>query len=108
MVGAGTDVFGSHDGYHRVIYYNRGSKVCINGTGHMTKMDMVKTLRNLLDTHSPMILKLGMLHRGIKFYEVCINYDPKLTLGANIQYVYWLRGGPQPILQQGLFGNLSI
>ena len=27
-----------------------------------------------------MILKLGMLHRGLKLYIVCINDDPGLTL----------------------------
>ena len=27
-----------------------------------------------------MILKFGMQHRGIKFYKVCINGDPGLTL----------------------------
>ena len=27
-----------------------------------------------------MILKLGMQHRGLKFYKVCINGDPGLTL----------------------------
>ena len=27
-----------------------------------------------------MILKLGMLHKGLKLYKVCINDDPGLTL----------------------------
>ena len=27
-----------------------------------------------------MTLKLGMLHQGHKFYKVCINHDPGLTL----------------------------
>ena len=27
-----------------------------------------------------MILKLGMQHRGLKLYRVCINGDPVLTL----------------------------
>ena len=27
-----------------------------------------------------MILKLGMSHRGLKVYKVCINDDPGLTL----------------------------
>ena len=27
-----------------------------------------------------MILKLGMQHRGLKLYKVCINGDPGLTL----------------------------
>ena len=28
-----------------------------------------------------MILKLGMTHQGIEFYEVCINLDPLSDLG---------------------------
>ena len=27
-----------------------------------------------------MILKLGMKHRGIELYKVCINGDPELTM----------------------------
>ena len=29
---------------------------------------------------SPMILKLSMLHRGLRFYKVDINEDPGMTL----------------------------
>ena len=47
-------------------------KVYINGPGHMTKM--------VSRTRSHMILKLGMLHRGLKLYEVNINDDTGLTL----------------------------
>ena len=49
-----------------------GTKVYINGPGHMTKMAAM--------TRSPMILKLGMLHWGLKLYKVYINDDPGLTL----------------------------
>ena len=35
---------------------------------------------NLQRTRSPMILKLGMQHQGLKLYKVYINYDPGLTL----------------------------
>ena len=48
------------------------TKVCINGPGHITKI--------AARTGSPMILKLGMQHRGLKLYNVCINGDPGLTL----------------------------
>ena len=42
---------------------------------------MVKTFKNLLlQTVNPMILKLGMQHRGLKLYKVYINDDPGLTL----------------------------
>ena len=62
-----------------------GTKVCINGSGHMTKMAVMpiygKTFKNLLlQTGSPLILNLGMQHRGLKFYKVCINGEPGLTL----------------------------
>ena len=60
-----------------------GTKVYINGPGHMTKMAvtrpyMVKTFfsRN----RSPMILELGMQNQGLKVYKVYINDDPELTL----------------------------
>ena len=36
---------------------------------------MVKTFKNL-----PMILKLGIKHRGLKFYKIYINDDPGMTL----------------------------
>ena len=61
-----------------------GTKVCINGPGHMTKMATtpiyVKTFKIFSRTGSPMILKFGMQHRGLKFNKVCINGDPGLTL----------------------------
>ena len=58
------------------------TKVYINGLGHMTKMAaMVKTLKIFFSrTRSPMILKLGMYHWGLKLYKVYINVEPELTL----------------------------
>ena len=42
---------------------------------------MVKTLKNFFSgTKRPMILKLGMHHRVLKYYQVCSNDDPGLTL----------------------------
>ena len=51
----------------------------------MTKMAAmpiyVKNLKKIFSrTRSPMILKLGMWHRGLKLYKVYINGDPGLTL----------------------------
>ena len=62
-----------------------GTKVYINGPGHMTKMAATpiygKTLKLFFSrTRSPMILKLGMWHQGLKVYKVYINDDPGLTL----------------------------
>ena len=62
-----------------------GTKVYINGPGHMTKMAampyMLKTLKIFFyRTRSPMILKLCMTDRALKLYQVYINDDPGLTL----------------------------
>ena len=62
-----------------------GTKVCINGLGHMTKMAATPIYGKnpskifFFRTRSPMILKLGMYHWGLKLYKVCINDDPGLT-----------------------------
>ena len=60
-------------------------KVCITGPDHMTKMAAIpkygkKTLQNLLKNRRSYGLLLGMQYRGLKFYKVCINDDPGLTL----------------------------
>ena len=61
----------------------------INGPGHMTKMVAMpiyegivrKTFKIFVSrTRSPMILKLGMQHQGLKLYKVDINHDLGLTL----------------------------
>ena len=61
-----------------------GTKVYINGPGHMTKMAAMskygKNFENLHQNRKSMILKLGMKHRGLKLYKVYINNDPGLTL----------------------------
>ena len=36
-----------------------------------------------------MILKLVMQHQGLKFYKVCINGDPELTLTISQQGQIW-------------------
>ena len=62
-----------------------GTKVYINGLGHMTKMAATpiygKNLENLFSrTRSSIIFKLGMQYQGLKLYTGCINDDPGLTL----------------------------
>ena len=51
-----------------------------------------KNLRKIFfsRTHRPMILKLGMQHRGIKLYKVYINDDPGLTLTYFTARSNWL------------------
>ena len=55
-------------------------KVYINGTGHMTKMAAMPIFgKHFQVTRSPMILKPGMWHWGLKLYKVYINDDLGLT-----------------------------
>ena len=64
-------------------FWEGTTKVYINGPGHMTKIAAMpiydKTFKNLL-TRSPIILKLGMNHWGLKVYKFYINDAPWLTL----------------------------
>ena len=61
-------------------------KVCINRPGHMTKMAATPIYGKkpskifFSRTGSPMILKLGLQHQGLKLYKVYTNDDPGLTL----------------------------
>ena len=58
-----------------------GKKVYINGPGHMAKMADTPIYGKIFyRTGSPMILKPGMQHQGLKLYKVHINDDPGLTL----------------------------
>ena len=62
-----------------------GMKLCSNGPGHMTKMAAMpiysKNLKKILSgTKRLMTLILGMQHRVLKYYQVCSNDDPGLTL----------------------------
>ena len=63
----------------------RGIKVCSNGLDHMTNMAAIpiygKYLLNIFSgTKQPVTLKVGMQHRVRKYYQVCSNDDPGLTL----------------------------
>ena len=64
-----------------------GTKVYINGPGHMTKMAAMpiycigKTLIIFFSrTGNPIILKFDTLHLGLEIYKVYINGDPGMTL----------------------------
>ena len=66
--------------------WDRGTKVCSNDPGHMTKLAAMpiydkKPLKIFFSrTKGPITLKLGMQHLVHKYYEVCSNDDRGLTL----------------------------
>ena len=61
--------------FHVKPIWEVGTKVYINGAGHLTKMAAMpiygKNLKKIFfsRTRSPMILKLGMQDLGLKFYK---------------------------------------
>ena len=63
-----------------------GTKVYINGPGHMTKMAATPIYGKnpskifFSRTGGPIFTKLGMLHRGLLPIIVYINHDPGVTL----------------------------
>ena len=72
--------------FHIELRWDGGTKVCSNGPGHMTKMaDMPIYDKNLKKNFFSgpkrlITLKLGMYHRVRKYYQICTNDDPGLTL----------------------------
>ena len=71
--------------FHMEPPLNGGTKVYSNGPGHMTKMATMpiygKNFKKIFSgTIRPMTLKLGMQHQVLKYYRVCSNNDPWLTL----------------------------
>ena len=78
--------------FHMELLWDRGTKVCSNGPGHMTKMAAMsiygKNLKTIVfpRTKRPTAVKLGMRHRVREYYQI---YS-KMTL-------FW----PWPILRQG-------
>ena len=58
----------------------------INNQGHMTKMAAMliyginPSKIFFSGTDGPISKKLGMKHRCLKYYNVCINHDPVMTL----------------------------
>ena len=63
-----------------------GTKVYINGPGHMTKMAATpiygtpRPSKIFSKTGGPIFMKLGMQHRGLLLIIVYINDDPGVTL----------------------------
>ena len=66
--------------------WDGGTKVCIRGLSHMTKMAVTPICGNdpskifFSITKGPMTLWLGMQHWGLGPIIVCSNDDPRLTL----------------------------
>ena len=56
-------------------------KVCVNGQGHMTKIDSKKLQKIFFSrTRKPLILKLGMKHQAMVLYRIYTNHDPEMIL----------------------------
>ena len=71
--------------FHMEPPWDSGMKVYSNGLGHMTKMAAMPIYGQHLKiffsgTNRPMTLKVEMLHWVLKYYQVCSNDDPELTL----------------------------
>ena len=65
--------------------WNGGTKVCLNGPGHMTNLATMpiygKNLKKIFyGTKMLMTLKPSMHHRVLQYFHVCSNDDPGLTL----------------------------
>ena len=66
--------------------WDGGTKVCSKDPGQMTKMDAMpiygKNLKKIVFsvTKRPMTLKFCMQHWVLKYYQICSNHDPGLTL----------------------------
>ena len=73
--------------FHTELLWDGGTKVCSNGHGQMTKMAAMPIYgKNLKNSSSPepnkrpITWKLGMHHWVLKYYQVCSNNIPGLTL----------------------------
>ena len=72
--------------FHIELLWDEGMNVCSNGPGHMTKMAVMpiygKNLKKIFFSGIKrlMTLKLGMHHKLLKYYQICSNDDPELTL----------------------------
>ena len=63
--------------------WDGGMKVCSNGPCHMTNMAAMPIHDKKIffpGTKQPMILKVGMQHQVLEYYQICSNDDPGLTL----------------------------
>ena len=66
--------------------WNTGTNICSNSLGHMTQIAAMPIYGKYLQkiffygTKWPMTFNLRMQHWVLKYYEVCSNNDPGLTL----------------------------
>ena len=67
--------------FHVELQWDGGTKVWSNGPGHMTKMVAIPIYGKFFSgTKRPMTLKVFMQHLVLKYYQICSNDDPGLTL----------------------------
>ena len=64
--------------FHMEPSWDGGTKVYSNGPCHIYGKNIKKIFFS--GTKRPMTLKLGLQHRVLKYYQVCSNNDPGLTL----------------------------
>ena len=68
----------------------------INNLGHMTKMAAMpiygKKPSNIFfsETNRLISMKLGVKHPWLKYYNVCINHDPVMTLTKFMAWSTWV------------------
>ena len=63
-----------------------GTKVYSIDPGHMTKLHIWwKPLKIFFGTDWPIVLKLGLQHLALEYYQVCSNDDPRLTFDLFMQ-----------------------
>ena len=99
--------------------WDRGTKVYSNGPGckiNTAAMPIYgKNLKKIFfsGTKRPMTMKLGMQRRVLKYYQVCLNDDPGLTLiyfkarSNLVPYVLYGEKVKQWIFQKLLFSMIS-
>ena len=96
--------------FHVAPPWDGGTKVCSNGSGHMTKMAATliygKNLKKkifLSGNKKPMTLKVSMQHRLLEYFQMCSNDDPGwpwpiLRQIWSLMLLYWEKGFPVTIL----------
>ena len=72
--------------FHTEPQWDVGIKICSYVSGHMTKMASMPIYGKkrqkifFFGTKRPMILKLDIQYQVLRYYQICLNYDTRLTL----------------------------
>ena len=88
----------------------------INNVGHITKMVAMPIYGKnpskifFSETNRLISMKLGMKHRWLKYYNLCINRDPVMTLTQFMARSTWLpmHLNGEKLLKYRLKGNLPL